>query len=602
MSELHPQDAEPLPGRPSSPAAVRGRATAGLRRSLRAAARRLGAGEQKAAERICRGILERHGEDPEALHLLGIMASRQGKYERAEERIRKAIAGRPEAPTFHNSLGIVLLNRRQLDEAEAAHRRAVELDPGFAVAHFNLGNVRLEQQRFPEAVAAYRKALRLRPDYIEAHLNLGVAELGRGRIKAAATAVRKALRLDPSQGQSYLNLAQVYLAQGERPRALATLRKAVEVEPDFYPGYLQLGVFHGSALELEAAADAYRRAIALRPEHPAAHRNLAMTLLHAGELGQGFQEYEWRYGSPVRPVRKAGHDQPVWDGSPLAGRRILLVDEQGLGDTIHFIRYAPLVKARGGVVCAECAEPLYRLLRTCPGIDHLSLVSDKPPEFDLQIPLASLPRVFATTLDAVPTEVPYLFPPATDDGELDRGLAATGDELKVGIAWAGNPHHPCDVLRSTAVEYFGRLSKIPGVRLFSLQFGPRAADLRRWPGPGGVVDLGSVLGDFSHTAAIVLRLDLVITVDTSTAHLAGAVGQRVWTLLHFHNDWRWLTERSDTPWYPTMRLFRQPALGDWPAVFAEVAGELRWLVGSKSSRNCSAVRRQVNFPMSAAAR
>ncbi len=500
--------------RPPAPPDRRAGARSGASATLEAAARHLAAGRHAEAEVACEGFLAERPGHPTALHILGIAAHQAGKRERALELISAAVAADPTDPTFHDSLGNVFSAGGDLRAAAAAHRRAIRLRPTFSAAHLNLGRVLAKRGDHAAAARTYRRVIALNPDLVAARMHLGAALLAVG--------------------------------------------------------------------DVDAAVGSFRSGVDLRPDTSSLHLNLALTLLQASRFDEGWREYEWRWAQGGAPGKKAGCDQPTWDGSPLAGRRILLVDEQGLGDTLQFIRYAPLVAARGGVVFAECAEPLAGLLATCPGIERLVVTGEATPELDLQIPLLSLPRIFATDLGTVPAQVPYLRAPKEPRPDLDAVLGARSDSgrgadtLRVGIVWGGSPSNAADPRRSCPLERFAPLFTVPGVELHSLQFGPRAGDLERLDprSSRAITDLGPHLGDFASTAAVVERLDLVVTVDTSMAHLAGALGRPVWNLLASLADWRWLTGRADTPWYPTMRLFRQPTAGDWDGVMAEVAAAL----------------------------
>jgi hypothetical protein len=322
----------------------------------------------------------------------------------------------------------------------------------------------------------------------------------------------------------------------------------------------------------EAALQALERAIALAPDYADAHWNRALTLLLAGDFAQGWPAYEWRWRATG--MREPDLAAPRWDGGPLDGQTILLHAEQGLGDSIHFVRYAPLVAARGGRVIVQCPAPLARLLATCAGVARVIPRGEPLPPFELQAPLMSLPGLLNTRLDNIPAEVPYLAPPAGAGAAAQAALAALaalGARRTVGVVWAGNPAHENDRNRSCPARCFAALGA-PERALVSLQKGAGADDIAAIP---GALDLGPRLEDFAATAAAIARLDLVIAVDTATAHLAGALGRPVWLLLPHAPEWRWQLRRDDSPWYPTMRLFRQERPGDWPGVFERVGEALK---------------------------
>ncbi len=417
------------------------------------------------------------------------------------------------------------------------------MQPAYPEAHFNLGNALAALGRRDEALAAYREAVRLRPDYAEALGNLGLALTEARRPGEAAVLLRQAARLRPGLAEAHNNLGL----------ALTALGRFAEAEA------------------------AFEQALRLRPGEAATRWNLSLALLQAGDYGRDWAEYEARWlrpGCGPRPFAA-----PPWDGAPLEGRTVLLWCEQGLGDAIQFVRYAPLVRNRGGRVALECPGPLAALLRGAAGVDAVVAEGGPRPPFDVQAPLLSLPRLLGTTLTTVPAAVPYLAPDAALVGEWRRRLEGLPG-FRVGVCWQGNPYHPWDHHRSVPLGHFAPLAGVPGVRLVALQkeFGrEQAATLG---GRFAVADFGEELGRppacFLDTASLVACLDLVVTADTAVAHLAGALGRPVWVVLPASFvDWRWLRDRDDSPWYPTTRLFRQEKLGDWGPVFARVAGALR---------------------------
>jgi hypothetical protein len=337
---------------------------------------------------------------------------------------------------------------------------------------------------------------------------------------------------------------------------------------------------------LEEAVASFQEALRLDPTCVEAHGSLAMTWLLMGNLEQGWPEYEWRFHNKEWALPP--FPQPTWDGSPLAGRSILLRTEQGLGDTLHFIRYAPLVKAQAGTVLVECAKPLIPLLSSCPGIDRLVPESPRPTEsFDLQVPLLSVPGLLGTTLATIPANIPYLSADAKLVEQWQQELHSFSG-FKIGIAWQGNPKHDRHGLgrRTIPLAQFAPLGRVAGVSLFSLQRGVGTEQLPHVTSKLSVTDLGSWIdegcGAFMGTAAVMHCLDLVITSDTSIAHLAGALGVPVWVALPFAAEWRWLRDREDSPWYPTMRLFRQSEPGNWKPVFERMAGEVLKLLAKSA--------------------
>lgn len=426
--------------------------------------------------------------------------------------------------------------------AEKVYRQVLQTDANDANALCYFGMVCHDQDRWSEAVAAYRKALQIMPNFPVALNNLGNTLRLQRRLDEAITSFDHALRLKPDYVNAHKNKGTALVWEGHLDEALAS----------------------------------YRRALEFAPDDAETHKNLGVIQLLQGNFEDGWREYGWRWKTDQVSLPK--YSQAIWDGSSLDGRTILLTVEQGLGDTVHFIRYAEVLKQKYDChVIAACQKALLPLLGSCPGIDVLIAQDEEPPQFDVFAPLLDLPRILGDDLATFPTKVPYLAadPELTEkwSGELDayRGL-------KIGIAWQGNPKHHADRMRSVPLVELAPLGKLKGVLLFSLQKGPGVEQLETARGRLDIVHLGERLdegtGAFMDTAAVLKRLDLLITSDTAIAHVAGALGVPVWLALAHVPDWRWLLKRDDTPWYPTMRLYRQASVGDWAGVFQQMAEEL----------------------------
>jgi hypothetical protein len=325
-------------------------------------------------------------------------------------------------------------------------------------------------------------------------------------------------------------------------------------------GHIAMAAAHSDRGEREAMLAHYRRAVDVDPNHAGAHWNLAWELLKEGRLLEGWQHYEWRWRWEGFPERERPFATPRWEGENLDGARILLHGEQGFGDCIQFARYAPMVAALGGRVILEVPRPLVRVMSTLRGVEIVVARGERLPEFGCTCPLMSLPRVFGTAVESIPASVPYLGVP---DGVASDRMVCPPGVRRIGLVWGGSPGHQRDERRSIGLDLFCPLTRLDGFRWYSLQKGPAAAALRTGPPDLKVLDLASSIGDFADTAAIISQLDLVVTVDTSVAHLAGALGKPVWILVPAKSDWRWLLDRTDSPWYPTARLFRQRREGDW---------------------------------------
>jgi Flp pilus assembly protein TadD len=525
------------------------------------------------AEQLCRRLVQAEPDHADAWFLLGAAWLAQGRVAEAQAGLEQAVRLKPDHARAHDCLGIVLARQGKLQEATACFRQAVQLRPDLAEPHSNLGAVLAEQRRLDEAVASYRQALRLRPHYGEALHNLGYALVEQGRLEEALEVCRQALALKPHAAEEHDNLGIVLLEFGQVEEATCHFQEALRLKPDFVQAHNNLGsalVKHGRFPE---AHGCFERALALDPAHAEAHLNRALLWLLEGDFARGWTEYEWRW----RKMPPRSLPRPVWDGSSLAGRTILLHAEQGLGDTLHFIRYAPLVKERGATVVAECPPALLPLLASCPGIDRLVARGAALPDFDCHAPLMSLPRLLGTSLATVPANVPYLFA-AAELRERWRQELAASPGFKVGISWHGSPEYRGGRQRAIPLVHFVPLARVEGVRLFGLQKGAGREELPALADRLALTDLGPRLdettGAFMDTAAVLINLDLVITSDTAIAHLAGALGVPVWLALSASPNFRWLLQREDSPWYPSMRLFRQTRPGDWGEVFERIRAAL----------------------------
>jgi len=491
------------------------------------------AGRLQAAEALCRQILNAAPGHAETLHLLGIIAHQAGNLSAAIDLLRGAIVSNGSVPLYHCNLGEMCRLAGRLDEALAAGRQALALRPHYPEARNNIGIAHYDRGEFDEAAAQYRRALEFAPSYAEAHSNLG-------------NALRALRRLD---------------------EAIASYTRALELKPGFADAHSNRALtFHLMGRFDDAVAD-FRRAIALEPLHGNAHTGLAMNHLLRGRMAEGLVEYEWRWRSSELPSRP--HIATAWRGEDPAGKRLLVHAEQGLGDTLQFCRYLPLLRARGAKLVLSAQGPVCSLINMAMPWLELVAEGETLPATDAQCTLLSLPHLFGTRLETIPADIPYLHAGEEDASRFAARLGK-GRELKVGIVWAGSAKHLNDVDRTMALSTWAPILSIERVRFFSLQIGARKGDVL----PDHVTDLSAELTDFAQTAGALAALDLLISVDTAPAHLAGAMGKPVWMLLPFVPDWRWLLEREDTPWYPTLRFFRQRTRGDWRAPIEAVAKAL----------------------------
>ena len=453
--------------------------------------------------------------------------------------------------------------------------------------------------RWRQAQAIYRQVLDRSPKNADALHLLGVLAHQEGRDEESVALIQEAIGVNPKEAAFHINLGQTYRALGLADRAAASYERAIALNPQSPEIYYSMGKALRDMGRYEEAVASYAKAIQLKPDHAGAHFDRAVILFLKGEFEEGCKEYEWRWRAEEFLGARPAFPQPEWKGEDLAGRTILLYGEQGFGDTIQFVRYAPLLARRGARVIVSCRPELVSLLSDVEGVDEV-LPRDGPPfdklkapssveglkapseveglpPFDTYAPMLSLPLAFGTTLQTIPGQTPYVkADPALVETWRARLTSAGG--LRVGLAWAGSPTHKNDRNRSIPLSSFAPVAGVRGVTFYSLQKGEAAAQARTPPPGIALVDLTKEIKNFADTAALIANLDLVISVDTAAAHLAGAMGRPVWTLLPFLPDWRWMLDREDSPWYPTMRLFRQRTRGEWAEVVERVAGELRMRV------------------------
>ncbi|MGE3778429.1 MAG: tetratricopeptide repeat protein, partial [Pirellulaceae bacterium] len=432
--------------------------------------------------------------------------------------------------------------------------------------------------RLVEAVQAFRKALTAYPESEEGHANLCNALIELGRDEEARHALQTAIRLHPWNAGNHLNLGYLHARAGRLDEAVRCYRRALRCKPDYVEAHNNLGIVYDRQRRFEEAIECFRNAIRFNPNYEGAHYNLGLMYLRQGDWEQGWPEYEWRLRFKDRAARSLSH--PQWDGSPLKGKTILLRTEQGLGDTIQFVRYAVEVKNRGGHVIVECPATLIPLLSTCRGIDQFIATGAERPDFDVHAMMMSLPAILKTSLSTVPCDVPYLAAEPERMRIWEQELAKDGNGFRVGIAWRGSPTFKRDRQRSIPLSAFEPIARLEGVQLYSLQKGCVEAELAAVCDDFRVVDLGTCLdnqcGAFLDTAAVMMHLDLIVSIDSAPAHLAGALGVPVWVALPYAADWRWLADCDESPWYPSMRLFRQSEPGKWGDVFERMAAELAW--------------------------
>jgi tetratricopeptide (TPR) repeat protein len=587
-----------------------------LPEAVRRAHREYNAGRYDEAERLCRAILRTSPDHFRALHLLGAIQSQTARHADAVATYDRVVELRPSHAEAHFNRGVSLQALKRYEEALASYDCALDLQPDYPEALTNRGVVLKELNRLNEALASYDRALALRPDHAEAHYNRGIAlqQLKRyeealacfdrvlavrpkaitahnlrgialhqlNRFEQTIEAFDRALAVQPNYAAALNNRANVLKKLRRFDEALESYNRAIAVRPSFAEAYNNRALLFKDIRRYGDALADYARAIHLMPNYADAHWNEALTRLRIGDYERGWQKYEWRWERSDFIGQKRNYAQPLWRGEDIQGKTILLHSEQGFGDTIQFCRYAPLVAARGARVILDVQKPLLRLMASVPGVSQLIPAGRSPPDFDVHCPLMSLPLAFGTRVETIPSKTPYLRVAPQLRKAWQERLAAKRRPL-VGLVWSGNPAHKNDENRSISLRTLMPLLAI-NAAFVSLQKDLRPDDAAVLAAHPEIADFSELLTDFAETSALISHLDLVISVDTSVAHLAGALGKRVWVLLPYSADWRWLVDRDDSPWYPTARLFRQDESRSWDGVIRRVEaalGEFSEVVGSR---------------------
>ena len=534
------------------------------------------AGRLAEAEAGYRAAVARNGNDPRALHMLGTVLIQQRRPADAVAFLQRAQQIAPQVPEIHFALGEALRMTGQFAAAEAAYRQALARRALFPQAHNALGLALVQQGKTDSAIVAWQRAIQLKPDFPDPHANLGAALAQQKKFSEAARVLRRAVQLNERFPAAHNNLANVLNELEEFDEAIRHWEAAIALVPNYHDALNNLG----RALQLRGdnarSLAVLERAVAARPDDPDSKFLRGLGLLTAGDLQRGFTDYQFRFACKDLKLHGRTFAQPAWHGEDVSGKTFLIHTEQGLGDTVQFIRYAPMLAERGARVIVECPPDLADVLRTVPGVAEV-IARPKPlPSFDVHAAVLDLPRLFGTTLETVPANIPYV---AADPVRVERWR----DELatipappgpRVGLVWSGNPKHANDRHRSIPLREFEPLASLAHINFFNLQKGPAAGQMSDSTLKLKLIDHTAKLHDFADTAAVIAHLDLIVSVDTSVAHLAGALGKPAWVLLPKVADWRWLLERSDSPWYPTMRLFRQDAAGDWASVIGRVRADL----------------------------
>ena len=506
----------------------------------------------------------------------GVSLHRGNQLDKAEALYRAVLALDASRAEAHYQLGAIYHVQNKLQEAMVSFREAVYAKSDFADAYANLGTVLKAQGMRDNAVIFYRQALALAPLNAQTHANMGVVLNELGRNEEAALAFRKAMVCAPDYEWSYVNYTACLTEDSAHDESLQACRRVLTLNPALSLAHYNLGASYKALNRLDDSIASFRQAVALRQDFGEAHFALGQMLLTRGDFAEGWREYDWRWTLAEYGWLKNIHGdfkQPRWAGESLSGKTILVYAEQGLGDAIQYVRYLPRVVAQAGKVVLAVHPPLKSLFAQIEGVEIVALDQVPLPAFDYHCPLLTLPMIFDTGADNIPADIPYL----TADPEKARRWRERirGAGLRVGVVWAGNPTQKGDRLRSPGLKSMMPVFSVPGVDFVALQMGPGRKDLEANPLPSHVQDLGPEIGDFADTAAIMSGLDLMISSCTAPLHLAGALGVPTWGAIPFAPHLLWQLERTDSPWYPSLRLYRQDTLGtDWSGAIGRMTADL----------------------------
>ncbi|MCF7976361.1 MAG: tetratricopeptide repeat protein [Phycisphaerae bacterium] len=571
------------------------------------------------AEALYQEALQHAPDHADIHHCLGIIASQTKRHDMALDHLRKALTVSPDVAQFHNTLGIALEKAGLEQDAVKAYEQAIELNPAFAEAYNNLAIVWQGLGNYDKAIEASTQALTLLPEQSGFHNTLGYSLQHKGQTEQALASFKRALHYHPNHPEPLNHMGVIYTELEQYDQAIACLTQAIALATDYAEAHNQLGMaYHGAermddaiaafkqALALEPdfiqalynlgnvqltqglchqAIETFQQCLALDPDYALAHWNLSHALLLSGQYEQAWPHYAWRHHPDLAistyPFPLQG---PAWDGHPFPDQRLLIHFEQGYGDSLQFARFIAQAKALGGTVIVQVRASLARIFETVAGIDELVIVGRDgvapDMQYDIHTSLLDLPQRLNTTLDTL-TSSPYVTCPQDLTNAWQSRIESP--HLKVGIVWAGSPKHGNDKRRSCDLGHWSPLMALPGIAWYSLQMGPAAAQLSQSPFSEIMTDLSHATADFDDTSAAIEQLDLVITVDTAVLHLAGAMGKPTWALLPYAPDWRWMLDRTDSPWYPSVTLFRQNTPGDWQGVLRDVTSRLASLTSSESA-------------------
>ena len=552
----------------------------------------------------CKNVLKTSPNDATTMHALGLIECNLGHVDEAIKWFEKALLINPvNADVLYHSglamlaidslhavtefmphnleafyhLGIAYAENGQVIEAEAAYQQALKINPNYAEVLNNLGNIYNNQDKFSEAIACYHRAIQAQPAYAVPYNNMGLTMVNLGKLGEAERHYHQALSIQPRYPEALNNLGIVFRMRGQFEESKKCLQQALSLRAEYPEALNNIGNAYKDCGDMQTAITYYHKALQLNDSADYRH-NLALALLAAGKLQEGFAEYELRWATNQLKNSAKAFPVPEWRGEEAMGKTLLITSEQGFGDSLQFCRYAQLAKERGIRVVFEVPTPIKRILASLKDADYVVARGETLPPYDLHCPMMSLPFAFKTTLETIPAPSPYLFADERAIAEWKDRLATDTKKLRVGLVWAGSSRMysqdlvATDRRRSLSPDMMMPLLNIPDISFYSLQ---KIGD--KMPASYNVIDHMDLCNDFADTAALVSNLDLIISVDTAMAHLVGALGKPVWMLNRFDSCWRWLQNRNDSPWYPTLRQFRQTSAGDWSGVMTQVYHALEHL-------------------------
>jgi tetratricopeptide (TPR) repeat protein len=529
-------------------------------------------------------VLERFPNSVALYNIAGASNAGLMQFDAAIDSYKKALSIKPDYAEAYSNMGLALRDKGDLDASIDSCKKALSIKPDYAEAYSNMGLALRDKGDLDASIDSFKKAIKIKPDFAEAYSNMGIALKDKGDLKAAKDSYKQALSIKPDYAEAYSNMGAILKDMGDLDASIDSCKKAIKIKPDFAEAYSNMGVALKDKGDLDASIDNYKKALKVKPDFAEAHYNLSIPHLLRGSLGKGFNFHEWRLRQKKQTVAPA-RSNLIWDGEKsLGGKHFVIYEEQGLGDIIQFCRYLPLLEQKGANVTFKVKPNLHALLQTMDSNSRFVTSLPEENEIDFETPLMSVPCLLNTRLETIPATNPYLF--ADQEKVQTWGERFSMNKFKVGICWQGSKLK-ADIGRSFPLSLFEGISKIPNVELISLHKGEgedQIADI-----DFDVTTLGHDFDAgqdaFLDTVAVMMSCDLIITSDTAVAHLAGAAGRPTWVALKYIPDWRWMLGRADSPWYPTMTLYRQKSRGDWIDVFDTIERDLSSLLQQKRKRN-----------------